>query len=176
VPKVVRFVRENPSDVSGHIASPTPWVRQYLPARLTHEHGGIVTPQQLPSRSARPALTQLPGTVLLVALFALLIGAIAGFLLGERHPVMHTTQGRCLSAEGAISCQTSDDDGNVNQDDWTYGVPLDVAWTGDDAFHEGGRPDCLPPTGRGLSDVVRLTWVEVSSGGTGWRAVVAVEC
>jgi hypothetical protein len=60
--------------------------------------------------------------------------------------------------------------------DWTYGVPLDVAWTSDGTFNEGGRPECLPPTGRGLTDVVQLTWVEVDAGGTGWRDVVAVGC
>ncbi|GAA2151038.1 hypothetical protein GCM10009844_32670 [Nocardioides koreensis] len=90
---------------------------------------------------------------------------------------MHATQVRCLSAEGAISCLTADDSGDVDRnDDWTYGVPSDVAWTSGGTFHDGRWPECLPPTGRGLSDVVRLTWVEVAAGETGWRDVVAVAC
>lgn len=43
-------------------------------------------------------------------------------------------------------------------------------------FHEGSRPECLPPTGRGLEGPVRITWVPVEADGMGWRQVVAVTC
>jgi hypothetical protein len=108
---------------------------------------------------------------------ALLVGVAAGYLLGQRSPAMHTTQARCVSAQGAISCQKVDDEGNVDRgDDWTYGVSLDVSWTSDGVSHEGDRPKCLPPTGRGLSDVVELTWADVEVAGSSWREVVSVGC
>lgn len=115
--------------------------------------------------------------VSVMALAALAVGAGLGYLLGQRDPVMHTTQARCLAAEGTISCMPSDDNGHVDRGaDWTYGVPLDVAWTRNGTFSESGRPPCLPPTGRGLSRVVRLTWVAVETEDTSWRDVVAVGC
>ncbi|WP_170169763.1 hypothetical protein [Nocardioides aurantiacus] len=54
-------------------------------------------------------------------------------------------------------------------------MPLDVAWTQDGAFHEGGRPACLPPTGRGTV-TVRVTWAEVEVGGRTSKQVLGVYC
>ena len=71
------------------------------------------------------------------------------------------------SAEGAISIETGD---------WTYGVPLDgVQWTdANGAWHEGGRPDCLPPAEETIP--VRFAAVEVTIEGVTWRPVVWVSC
>ena len=56
-----------------------------------------------------------------------------------------------------------------------YNIPLDVAWTdAQGGFHEGGRPDCLAPTG----NVGPITFgsVDVSENGASWRQVVWVSC
>jgi hypothetical protein len=75
----------------------------------------------------------------------------------------------CLSAEGVISCTLSDG--------WDVSVPLDVAWTdAAGSLHESGRPDCLPPSGRGLEGPVRISWTKVDVDGTGWRPVLRVAC
>jgi hypothetical protein len=134
-----------------------------------------MTVQQMPEASSQTSMAP-ARTVLLVVLGALLLGAVAGYLVGQRNPAMHSTEARCDSSEGSISCQPVDDSGNLDDDGWTYAVPLDVAWTGGGADHGGGRPACLPATGSGLSDVVRLAWVEVDVDGAGWRQVVSVSC
>jgi hypothetical protein len=75
----------------------------------------------------------------------------------------------CLSGDRTIQC-TLGDGSDVS-------VPLDVAWT--DArsqLHQDGRPDCLPPSGRGLEGPVRVQWTEVDVEGTQWRQVVWVGC
>ncbi len=136
-----------------------------------------MTSQQTPVPSVLPTPASTRTAALIVAVAALLVGAAGGYLLGQRSPAMHTTQARCVSAQGTISCQKVDDEGNVDRnDDWTYGVPLEVTWTHNGAFHEGDRPKCLPPTGDGLTDIVELTWVEVEVDGMDWRQVVSVGC
>jgi hypothetical protein len=85
---------------------------------------------------------------------------------------MHEAEVRCLSAVGDISCTDDPDPGHAE-----FRVPRDVAWTdanGD--FHEGDRPQCLPPTGRGLEGPVGITWVKVEVSGRSWRQVVGVAC
>ena len=71
------------------------------------------------------------------------------------------------SAEDAISIETGD---------WTYGVPLDgVQWTdANGAWHEDGRPECLPPAAETIP--VRFAAVEVTLEGVTWRPVVWVSC
>jgi len=71
------------------------------------------------------------------------------------------------SAEGAMSA----DDG-----DWTYGIPLDVAWRdGRGTYHDSGRPECLPPSGQEQGPV-QLTAVPVDVGGVKFRQVIFVDC
>lgn len=104
-----------------------------------------------------------------VALSVLLVASVAAGYFWGRGARLVTEDVRCLSAAGAISCTL--DDG------WTVSVPLDVPWTDTrGSFHEGGRPDCLPPTGRGEEGPVRVTWTKVEADQVGWRQVVWVGC
>jgi hypothetical protein len=105
-----------------------------------------------------------------VVAFALVLTAVAfaGFAVGRRTRVV-TEEVGCLSAQGTIGCTL--------RDGWDVSVPLDVAWTdAGGGFHEGGRPKCLPPTGRGLEGPVRLAWTKVEAEGARWRQVVWVGC
>jgi hypothetical protein len=98
-----------------------------------------------------------------------LAGAGLGYATSEATNGEHHESGvRCLSADGAISCELPDD--------WTVSVPLDVSWSGAGGSHEGSRPACLPPTGRGLEGPVELVWVPVEADGSEWREVVWVGC
>ena len=98
----------------------------------------------------------------------LIASAAVAFGIG-RHFRINTEDVKCLSAPGTIGCTL--------KDGWDVSVPLDVAWTDSQGtFHEGGRPECLPPTGRGLEGPVRLSWTKVDIDGMGWRQVVWVGC
>ena len=134
-----------------------------------------MTIQQLPDASPRWSSGSTERRWLLVALVAVLVCAVGGYALGQRNPVLLSTQARCDLGTSSISCQPIDDDGSPDHDGWTYSVPLDVAWSGSGYAHEGGRPECLPPTG-GLSGVVGLGWVEVATDGGSRRQVVSVTC
>jgi hypothetical protein len=105
----------------------------------------------------------------LVGLVLVLVAvAFAGYAVGRSSRVV-TEEVGCLSALGTIGCTL--------QDGWDVSVPLDVAWTDAQAgFHDGGRPDCLPPTGRGLEGPVRIAWTTVKAEGTEWRQVEWVGC
>jgi hypothetical protein len=105
-----------------------------------------------------------------IAALAVVMSVVAGYLAGAHQSDMHLATVACLSATGAISCGPVESPGDAE-----YGVPLDVAWTQDGVFHEGGRPECLPPTGRGTV-TVRVTWTEVDVDGTRWKQVVGVHC
>ncbi|WP_328529726.1 hypothetical protein OG984_00495 [Nocardioides sp. NBC_00368] len=105
-----------------------------------------------------------------IAVAALLLGLVIGFVFAQGRSHMHEANVACMSAVGAISCGPLDSPGQGE-----YGVPLDVAWTKDGVFHSDGRPDCLPPTGRGTVQV-QVTWTEVETGGTSWKQVVGVHC
>ena len=102
----------------------------------------------------------------------LLLGLGLGYEVGQQRPAMHHAEVSCLSAVGAISCTDDSNKGNGE-----FGVPRDVPWTDSyGVFHEGDRPECLPPTGRGLEGPVGITWVKVEVSGASWRHVVGVEC
>ena len=92
---------------------------------------------------------------------------VAAFLVGSARGgvTMHTAVPS--SAEGAIS---------IEADGWTYGVPMDgVAWIDTtNVWHEGGRPDCLPPTG--TDRPVTFAAVQVTVKESTWRPVVWVDC
>ena len=96
----------------------------------------------------------------------ILVSCLGGIAWGQRHPVVHLDETTCLALESQIGCTLPDG--------WDIGVSTDLPWT--DAagrFHEGGRPECLPPTGRGASKPVILHWLQTS---TGVRDVVEVTC
>lgn len=104
------------------------------------------------------------------AVVSLLLGLVAGYVVGEGRSDMHEADVACLSAPGTISCGPLGSPGHAE-----YRLPLDVAWTKNGTFHFDGRPDCLPPTGRGTTQV-RVTWTEVETGGVAWKQVVGVHC
>ncbi len=63
------------------------------------------------------------------------------------------------------------------KDGWDVSVPLDVARTdAGGAFHDGGGPECLPPTGRGSVGPIRIARTTVEVEDTSWRPVVWVGC
>lgn len=105
-----------------------------------------------------------------VAITALVVGLLAGYFVGEGRSDTHEETVACLSAPRTISCGPLESPGRAE-----YTVPLDVAWTQDGAFHADGRPDCLPPTGRGAVEVT-VTWTEVETAGVTWKQVVGVHC
>jgi hypothetical protein len=105
-----------------------------------------------------------------VFLAVILVAAalVAAFLVGTiQHPVS-IRSGTAHSAEGAISIEGADG--------WFYGVPLDgVEWIDSkNAWHDSGRPGCLPPTG--TTNPVRFGSVDVTVEASSWRAVVWVDC
>lgn len=64
-------------------------------------------------------------------------------------------------------------------DGWTYGIPLDVAWTdADGSFHQTGRPACLPIDSgpSGMVGPITFASVNVVVGSSSWRQVVWVSC
>ena len=94
--------------------------------------------------------------------------AIAGYLLGSNRSNVSIYTGRAYSTEAQISI--TDGDG------WVYDVPLDVSWTdAAGSWHEGSRPDCLPPSGQ-IASPVTFAATEVTVNGTTWRPVVWVRC
>lgn len=105
--------------------------------------------------------------MLVVAALGLILGScLGGIAWGQRHPVVHVDETTCLALESQIGCTLPDG--------WEIGVSTDVPWTdGAGFFHEGGRPECLPPTGRGESEPVLLHWLKTASGD---RYVVEVTC
>ena len=105
----------------------------------------------------------------MVAAVVCVLLVLAGWVAGRQGPEAHTAEAGCLSAVETISCELPDG--------WTVGVPLDLGWTSARGVeHDGGRPSCLPPTGRGLEGPVRLAWVPVEVDGRSWRHVVWVTC
>ena len=106
-------------------------------------------------------------TVVISLLLLVAVGVFA-FRSGSSTRVV-TEEVSCLSATEVIGCTLNDG--------WDVSVPLDNSWTdAQGAFHEDGRPACLPPTGRGLEGPVRISWTDMNVNGTGWRQVLHVEC
>ena len=78
-----------------------------------------------------------------------------------------TGTGMALSAEGAIGLVVDGHD---------YAVPKDLPWTDlQGGYHEDGRPECLPPSGK-LEGPIRITAHSVEAAGLKRRQVVHVEC
>lgn len=105
-----------------------------------------------------------------ITLFVLIVAGsalLAGFVIGRAQPDVTIRTGAAYAAEGAISIQS---------DDWTYGVPDDVAWIGaDNAWRESGRPECLAPSTAIIEDV-RFASVDATIEGVAWRPVIWVDC
>jgi hypothetical protein len=103
----------------------------------------------------------------LVAVLALLVaGVAAGNAWGRHQAGTRTLTGRAYSTPYQIG---------VTVDGWTYGIPVSVPWydaTG--AFHEDGRPGCLPASAQLLP--VTFGAVTVTHDGASWREVVWVSC
>jgi hypothetical protein len=62
-------------------------------------------------------------------------------------------------------------------DGWAYAIPVEsVKWRdASGAWHDAGRPDCLP-LGPQAVDRVTFATVDVNVNGVGWRPVVWVSC
>jgi hypothetical protein len=61
-------------------------------------------------------------------------------------------------------------------DGWVYSVPLDVNWTdAGGTWHEGSRPDCLPPA-EDLFGPITFAATQVTVQGITWRPVLWVSC
>ena len=102
----------------------------------------------------------------------LVVGLGLGFVGGQQRSAGRDADVRCLSAPGTISCTDDADTGHGE-----FWVPRDIAWTDTGgSLHIGGRPDCLPPTGRGAEGPVRITWAKVEVSGTSWKQAVGVTC
>ena len=100
------------------------------------------------------------------ALALVVLSCLVGMAWGQRNPVVHVDEATCLALEAQIGC--------VLPDGWDIEVPTDLPWTdARGAFHESGRPECLPPTGRGASEPVLLDWLETASDR---RYVLEVTC
>jgi hypothetical protein len=103
-----------------------------------------------------------------IALLVLAVVGILGYQAGSSSRIV-TEEVGCLSAEGVIGCTLADG--------WDVSMTLDISWTdAQGSFHESGRPECLPPTGRGLEGPVRISWTDMDVDGTGWRQVLHVVC
>ena len=102
----------------------------------------------------------------------LVVGLGLGFVAGQQRSAARDAEVRCLSASGTISCTDDPDPGHGE-----YWVPRDIAWTdAGGSLHIGGRPDCLPPTGRGVEGPVGITWARMEVSGTSWKQAVGVKC
>jgi hypothetical protein len=103
----------------------------------------------------------------------LVAGLGIGYAVGRERSGVQEAEVVCLSATGVISC--SDADGDPG--DAEYWVPRDLAWTDPGGgIHVGGRPACLPPTGRGAEGPMELSWLTVELAGTSWKQAVGVRC
>jgi len=101
---------------------------------------------------------------ILVGLF--LLAGVAGYAIGASHSTT-TIHRAMVHSMGTISSEPIDG--------WTYGIPLDLAWTdASGSYHDHGRPDCLPQSG--LVGPITFASVETSVGGVTWRPVVWVSC
>ena len=112
------------------------------------------------------ARSAVSGRLSIAALLVLGAGIVLGIVINRTANGPWTLRGTGYSAEGAIS---------IEANGWTYGVPMDVAWTDETGlFHERYRPSCLPASGA----IVSVTFMAVAAelGGVGIRPVIWVDC
>jgi len=102
------------------------------------------------------------------ALSVALLAAAGGYLAGVHRNSVTVYTGKAYSTDAQISI--------TGNDGWVYSVPLDVSWTdASGTWHEGSRPDCLPPTGD-LTGSITFAATQVTVRGITWRPVVWVSC
>lgn len=95
------------------------------------------------------------------------VAALLGYWVGSARGGAFETVGAAYSTKSQISLEA---------DDWSYNIPLEVDWTdAEGTWHEGERPECLPPSNTSLEGI-RVTAVPVEARGMGFRQVVAVHC
>jgi hypothetical protein len=95
------------------------------------------------------------------------VALVVGFRWGA---ATKTTTAYCLSAPGAITC-TANADGTGSD----YVVRRDVAWSDRDGVTHEGRPECLPPVGRG-NIMTTFQFEPVSVDGIEQNVAVFVYC
>ncbi len=107
------------------------------------------------------------GTLAMAAAVIAVLAAFGGYWIGSSRGAAFETVGTAHSTGAQIG---------VEGDDWSYDVPLHVRWTDvEGGWHEGERPECLPPSDTALEGI-RITAVPVEARGVGFRQVVAVHC
>src|SRR3989442_14287335 len=100
----------------------------------------------------------LPHNARLLLTLVVLLAVVGGWIRSGSGVSMHT--GMVYSA-GTISSEPIDG--------WTYGIPVDVAWTDvNGSWHDHGRPDCLPASA-GQVGPITFTSVDAAVGGVSWR-------
>ena len=116
--------------------------------------------------------------VLAVAVIALIGGWVVG--ASRTGPTIHNAGG--ITNDASITIHTGmahsgqDQISITAEDGWVYNVPLDVKWTdASGAWHENGRPGCLPPAVTLLGPIV-FGATQVTVSGHTWRPVVWVLC
>jgi hypothetical protein len=97
-----------------------------------------------------------------------IVAAVGGYLVGANRSGVSIHTGSAHSEQAQISI--------TGEDGWVYNVPLDVNWTdASGAWHQDGRPDCLPPTGEVVGPI-KFAATEVTVSGSKVRPVVWVWC
>ncbi|MBV9097939.1 MAG: hypothetical protein JO079_07770 [Frankiaceae bacterium] len=129
----------------------------------------VATPRPAGFEWKQVAAAAQPYRPQLITIFLLLLvagSAWAGSWWGHRQAGTHTVTGLAYSTPFQIGAKAGD---------WAYAIPLSVPWYGaDGAFHEDGRPDCLPPSSQQLP--VTFGYAPVTHDGAWWREVVWVDC
>jgi hypothetical protein len=106
--------------------------------------------------------------LLIGSLAVAILAAAGGYFAGTHRDTVSMHAGKAYSAPFQISI--------TGEDGWVYGVPLDVNWTdASGTWHEGSRPDCLPPAGE-LAGPITFAATQVTVNGITWRPVVWVSC
>jgi hypothetical protein len=113
-----------------------------------------------------PTSPSLPsvGNRIWVLVGAVLLGGLAGFLIGSGRSGVAELEGRAAVGDHVATIESGG---------WSYGLSQSVAWIDESGtFHEGGWPECLGPPGTRPN--VRSGAVAVPS--LVIRAVVFVDC
>lgn len=136
-------------------------------ARCSRCAGALLTSEAELNRTGLMAIGT-PGRRVVAGVIALLASVAAlAYWIGTTRSAASEYVGDAYSTELQIGIRT---------DDWSYDVPLDVRWTDSTGqWHEGSRPECLPPE-RGSLSGIRFAAVPVETRGIGFRQVVAVFC
>lgn len=102
------------------------------------------------------------------ALAVAILAAAGGYLAGAHRDTVSIHAGKAYSTPFQISI--------TGEDGWVYDVPLDMTWIdANGTWHQGSRPDCLPPSGE-LAGPITFAAGEVTGNGETWRPVVWVSC